>query len=88
MHGLVIFSKLDLKIGYHQLKLDEDSQNITTFMAPMLHRLHIRNKKTDSLEVIYLLFQISVLSMIFFYIQVTSATVCVYSITDGPKKLK
>ena len=34
MHGSVIFSKLDLKMGYHQLELDEESRNITTFMTP------------------------------------------------------
>ena len=32
MHGSVIFSKLDLKMGYHQLELDEKSRNITTFI--------------------------------------------------------
>ena len=35
MHGSVIFSKLDLKMGYHQLELDEESRNITTFMTPV-----------------------------------------------------
>ena len=33
MHGSVIFSKLDLRMGYHQLELDEESRNITTFMT-------------------------------------------------------
>ena len=33
MHGSVIFSKLDLKMGYHQLELDEESRNITTFIT-------------------------------------------------------
>ena len=34
MHGSVFFSKLDLKMGYHQLELDENSRNITTFVTP------------------------------------------------------
>ena len=34
MHGSVMFSKLDLKMGYHQLELDEESRNMTTFMTP------------------------------------------------------
>lgn len=31
LHGSKVFSKLDLKNGYHQLELDEKSRNITTF---------------------------------------------------------
>ena len=31
LNGAVIFSKLDLKAGYHQLELDEESRYITTF---------------------------------------------------------
>ena len=30
-NGCVIFTKLDLNQGYHQLELDEDSRAITTF---------------------------------------------------------
>ena len=31
LNGATVFSKLDLKLGYHQLELDEDSRSITTF---------------------------------------------------------
>ena len=31
MSGAVVFSKLDLKAGYHQIVLEEDSRNITSF---------------------------------------------------------
>ena len=31
VNGAKIFSKIDLKNGYHQLELDESSRNITTF---------------------------------------------------------
>ena len=31
MNGLIVFSKLDLKWGYHQLELTFDSRDITTF---------------------------------------------------------
>ncbi|KAI5724806.1 hypothetical protein M8J77_007371 [Diaphorina citri] len=31
LEGSIIFSKLDLNEGYHQLELDEESRNITTF---------------------------------------------------------
>ncbi|CAB3983492.1 Transposon Tf2-6 poly [Paramuricea clavata] len=31
MSGAVVFSKLDLKAGYHQIVLEENSRNITTF---------------------------------------------------------
>ena len=34
MHESVIFSKLDLRMGYHQLELDEHSRSITTFVTP------------------------------------------------------
>ena len=34
MHGSVIFSNLDLKMGYHQLELDKKSRSITTFVTP------------------------------------------------------
>ncbi|KAK3097548.1 hypothetical protein FSP39_010680 [Pinctada imbricata] len=33
MNGAKYFSKLDLKWGYHQLKLDEESRDITTFIT-------------------------------------------------------
>ena len=35
MRDAVLFSKLDLKMGYHQLELDEDSRPITTFSTPI-----------------------------------------------------
>lgn len=31
LNGATVFSKLDLNKGYHQLELDEDSRNMTTF---------------------------------------------------------
>ena len=31
MSGAVVFSKLNLKAGYHQIVLEENSRNITTF---------------------------------------------------------
>lgn len=31
LNGAAVFSKLDLKAGYHQLELDADSRYITTF---------------------------------------------------------
>ena len=31
LNGATVFSKLDLNSGYHQLELDEDSRNMTTF---------------------------------------------------------
>jgi len=31
MNGSTVFSKLDLKMGYHQLELEDDSRDITTF---------------------------------------------------------
>ena len=31
---LKVFSKVDLKLGYHQLELDEASRAITTFVTP------------------------------------------------------
>ena len=34
MHDSVIFSKLDLRMGYHQLELDGHSRSITTFVTP------------------------------------------------------
>ena len=33
LNGAKIFSKLDLNAGYHQLELDKDSRNITTFSS-------------------------------------------------------
>ena len=35
MHGACFFSKLDLKMGYHQLELDKNSRDITTFATPI-----------------------------------------------------
>ena len=35
MRDATIFSKLDLKMGYHQIELDEDSRPITTFSTPI-----------------------------------------------------
>lgn len=35
MHGAVMFSKLNLKMGYHQLELDERSRPITTSATPI-----------------------------------------------------
>ena len=34
MNGSKIFSKLDLKWGYHQLELSPESREITTFATP------------------------------------------------------
>ena len=34
MHDSVIFSNLDLRMGYHQLELDEHPRSITTFVTP------------------------------------------------------
>jgi hypothetical protein len=31
LHGSCIFSKIDLKMGYHQIKMKEDAEWITTF---------------------------------------------------------
>ncbi|KAK3773161.1 hypothetical protein RRG08_013748 [Elysia crispata] len=33
MNGAKVFSKLDLKYGYHQIELDPDSREITTFVT-------------------------------------------------------
>ncbi|XP_060078268.1 uncharacterized protein K02A2.6-like [Ylistrum balloti] len=33
MNGSKVFSKLDLKYGYHQIELDENSRDITTFVT-------------------------------------------------------
>ena len=34
LNGAKFFSKADLKLGFHQLELDEDSRSITTFVTP------------------------------------------------------
>ena len=31
LNGIVVFSKLDLHLGFHQIELDEESRDITTF---------------------------------------------------------
>ena len=31
LNGSAVFSKLDLRLGFHQIELDEDSRDITTF---------------------------------------------------------
>ena len=31
LNGSTVFSKLDLRLGFHQTELDEDSRDITTF---------------------------------------------------------
>ena len=31
LNGSGVFSKLDLRLGFHQIELDEDSRDITTF---------------------------------------------------------
>ena len=33
MNGSEVFSKLDMKYGYHQIELEEDSREITTFVT-------------------------------------------------------
>ena len=33
MNGAEVFSKLDLKYGYHQIELDDESRDITTFVT-------------------------------------------------------
>lgn len=47
MHRAVMFSILDLKIGHHQLKLDERSRPITTLATP----IGLRRYKRLSLEI-------------------------------------
>ena len=42
LNGSTVFSKVDLKWGFHQILLSEDSQHITTFMA---HRGLYRYKR-------------------------------------------
>lgn len=34
LNGAKVFSKVDLKLGFHQLELDVDSRSITTFVTP------------------------------------------------------
>jgi hypothetical protein len=34
LNGAKVFSKLDLKLGFHQLELDDASRDITTFVTP------------------------------------------------------
>ena len=33
LNGRTVFSKLDLRLGFHQIELDEDSRDITTFAS-------------------------------------------------------
>ena len=33
MNGSTVFSKLDMKMGFHQIELEEASRDITTFSA-------------------------------------------------------
>ena len=42
LNGSTVFSKLDLKWGFHQVKLDAESRQITTFIT---HRGLIRYKR-------------------------------------------
>ena len=35
LNGSTIFSRLDLKWGFHQIELEEQSRNITTLVAHM-----------------------------------------------------
>lgn len=42
MNGAEVFSKLDLKYGYHQIELDDESRDITTFVT---HRGLYRYKR-------------------------------------------
>ena len=44
LHGSTIFSKIDLKQGYYQLELDEDSRDITTFVT---HKGLFRSKRLN-----------------------------------------
>lgn len=54
LNGDKIFSKLDLANGFHQLKLDEESRNITTFSTHLGQRGYCRlNFGTNSAPEIF-----------------------------------
>ena len=40
--GAKIFSKLDANAGYHQIKLDKESQPLTTFLTPFGRYMYVR----------------------------------------------
>ena len=44
VNGATVFSKIDLKSGYHQLELNEKSRDITTFAS---HNGLFRNKRLN-----------------------------------------
>ena len=41
LEGATILSKLDLKQGFHQIEIDEESREITTFLLHLLGYLGI-----------------------------------------------
>ena len=55
LNGARVFSKLDLANGFHQLELDEESRNITTFSTHMGLRRYCRlNFGTNSAPEIFM----------------------------------
>ena len=54
MNGAKVFSKLDLRVGYHQLTLAEESRHITTFATHKgLRRYRKLNFGTNSASEIF-----------------------------------
>lgn len=53
-NGAKVFSKLDLRAGYHQLLLDEESRYMTTFQTHKgLRRYHALNFGTSSASEVF-----------------------------------